>query len=362
MVVKNVMHMNGGDGGTSYANNSGLQKIGILKAWHVLDETLKDMFMTDYHTFSKCFKMVDLGCSSGPNTLLVISRVIDKIEQLCKEKNYSNAPEFKVFLNDLTDNDFNNLFKMLPEFYEKLNLEKTNQRPQTFISGLPGSFYGRLLPTNSLNLVYSSYSLQWLSQIPQGLESNRENIHMAMSSPPEVFEAYKRQHQRDFSTFLISRGEEMVAGGRMVLTFVGRSVEDPSTKDDCAHFTLLANTLLDMIPQGLIKKADLHSFNMPIYTPCKQEVEAAIREEGSFTLDKLECFLVPWDAHVVKNGNTDGELVANFIRAYTEPVIATHFGSSIIDDLYGRYAKKLAEYLSKEEPSFFNMVISLTKK
>ncbi|KAL0339171.1 UNVERIFIED_CONTAM: Benzoate carboxyl methyltransferase [Sesamum angustifolium] len=119
-----------------------------------------------------------------------------------------------------------------------------------------------------------------------------------MASPPEVFEAYMRKYQRDFSIFLSCRGEEIAPGGRMVLTFVGRSVADPSSKDGAAHFTLLADTLLDMINEGLIKEADLHSFNMPIYTPSKQEVEAAILSEGSFTLYKLEDFLVPWDAHV----------------------------------------------------------------
>ncbi|KAI3448994.1 hypothetical protein Pfo_005659 [Paulownia fortunei] len=369
MAVNEVnVHMNTGDGDTSYTNNSAHQKIGILKSSHVLDETLKDMF-TD-HGFPKCFKMADLGCSSGPNTLLVISYIIEQIEGLCKEKNCGHAPEFEVFLNDLPENDFNNLFKMLPDFYQKLKQEKRNQRTQCFVSGLPGSFYGRLLPSKSINLVYSSFSLQWLSQVPQGLESNRENIHMAMASPPEVFQAYAKQYQRDFYTFLSSRGEEMIPGGRMALTFVGRSVEDPSTKDDCAHFTLLANTLLDMIPEGFIKEADLHSFNMPIYTPSKEEVETVIRSEGSFNLDKLEYFLVPWDAHV-QYGNTNdqhidkyrrGELVSNFIRAYTEPVIAAHFGSSIIDELYGRYAKKLAEHLSREEPLFFNIVICLSKK
>ncbi|KAL6565782.1 hypothetical protein OROHE_004837 [Orobanche hederae] len=326
--------------------------------------------MFNNHTFPKhSFKMADLGCSSGPNTLLVVSRVIDKIEELCKENNYSHAPEFEVFLSDLPENDFNNLFKMLPEFYDqKLNhQENTNddQRPKTFIYGLPGSFYGRLVPSKSLHFVCSSYSLQWLSQVPQGLENNRENIHMAMTSPPEVFKAYYMQYQKDFLTFLSSRGAEMVPGGSMVLTFVGRSFEDPSTKDDCEHCKLLANTLLDMISEGLIKEADLHSFNMSIYTPSKQEVEALTRDEGSFSVDMLECFRVPWDAHVKHDYNDQninkykrGELVSKFIRAYTEPVLASHFGSSIIDDLYARYAKKLAAQCNKFVSDSLNQGIS----
>ncbi|KAL0308755.1 UNVERIFIED_CONTAM: Benzoate carboxyl methyltransferase, partial [Sesamum radiatum] len=275
-------------------------KIGILKSWIVLDETLKDMF-TD-NGFPKCFKMADLGCSSGPNSFFVISHIINKVQELSEENKFGQSLVFQVFLNDLPGNDFNNLFKMLPTFYQKLN-----PTAQCFVSGVPGSFYGGLFPSKSLDFVYSSFSLQWLSQVPEGLESNRKNIHMAMASPPEVFEAYLRQYQRDFSIFLSSRGEEMAPGGRMVLTFVGRSVADPSSKDGAAHFTLLADTLLDMI-------------------------------------------------------NEEGGTGVRLIRAYTEPILATHFGTSIMDDLYTRYAKKLAEYLSVEIPTYFIHVVSLSKK
>ncbi|XP_012831437.1 PREDICTED: benzoate carboxyl methyltransferase-like [Erythranthe guttata] len=150
-------HMNTGDGETSYTNNSAPQKIGISKSLHVLDEAIKDM-ITDIG-FPKCFKIADLGCSSGPNALSVISRIIEKIEHLSKENNN----EYEVFLSDLHGNDFNNLFKMLPDFYEKLNINNPSTR--CFVSGLPGSFYGRLFPRNSLDFVHSSYSLHWLSQV-----------------------------------------------------------------------------------------------------------------------------------------------------------------------------------------------------
>ncbi|KAL0346488.1 UNVERIFIED_CONTAM: Benzoate carboxyl methyltransferase [Sesamum calycinum] len=318
--------------------------------------------------FPECFKMADLGCSSGPNCLFLISLIIHKIQELSGHNNNyrSHSPEFEVFLNDLHGNDFNNLFKMLPTFRQKLN-----PTAQCFVSGLPGSFYGRLLPSKSLHFVHSSYSLHWLSQVPEGVESNRNNIHMGTASPPAVFEAYLRQFQRDFSTFLSSRGEEMVPGGRMVLTFIGRSVADPYTKDDCIHIKILGDTLLDMIVEGAIKEVDLHSFNMPFYTPSKQEVEAIIRSEGSFNLERLDHFLLPWNSHDVEHSNSDNhrpdkykvvEMVTNSVRAYTEPLLSIHFGSFIMDVLFTRFGKKLAEHLSMEEPSFFNIVISLSKR
>lgn len=111
----------------------------------------------------------------------------------------------------------------------------------------------------------------------------------------------------------------------------------------------------------------MHAFNLPIYTPSKQEVEEIVRGEGSFNLDKFEDFLVPWDVHVDR-GSADvddykrrGELVSSFIRAFTEPVLAAHFGKSVMDEVYERYGKKMGKLLSKEVPSFFDMVICLSK-
>ncbi|CAH9071883.1 unnamed protein product [Cuscuta europaea] len=47
---------------------------------------------------------------------------------------------------------------------EGLKKEMGDEFGPCFISGVPGTFYGRLFPTNALNFVHSSYSLMWLSQ------------------------------------------------------------------------------------------------------------------------------------------------------------------------------------------------------
>ncbi|XP_059654289.1 probable methyltransferase TCM_000331 [Cornus florida] len=101
--------------------------------------------------FPKCFKIAGLGCSSGPNTLLAISQIIDTIHGLCQQNN-CKAPEFQVYLNDLPDNDFNTIFKSLPIFYEKLKKEKREElMSHCFVSGSPGSFYARVFPNRSIH-------------------------------------------------------------------------------------------------------------------------------------------------------------------------------------------------------------------
>jgi hypothetical protein len=66
-----------------------------------------------------------------------------------------------VLLNDLPTNDFNTIFSRIPEFAGKVKVDN----PLVFMSGVPGSFYGRLFPTNSVHFVCSFSSLHWLSQV-----------------------------------------------------------------------------------------------------------------------------------------------------------------------------------------------------
>jgi jasmonate O-methyltransferase len=126
------------------------------------DEAIKNLFCK---AVPKRLAIADLGCSSGPNTLFVIYEVIKLVEKLCKEENHE-SPEYQVFLNDLPGNDFNNIFKSLDKFKEKLNDEFEGESgPACFFNGVPSSFYGRIFPTKSLHFIHSSYSLQWLSQV-----------------------------------------------------------------------------------------------------------------------------------------------------------------------------------------------------
>ena len=61
-----------------------------------------------------------------------------------------------------------------------------------------------------------------------------------------MFEIYRMQFEKDFRSFLESRSAEIICGGRMVLSFQGRSNVDPSSNDCCRHWELLAKSLVDM--------------------------------------------------------------------------------------------------------------------
>jgi hypothetical protein len=117
------------------------------------------------------FTMADLGCSSGTNALGMVQDIIRSIAEVCRTASSSQLPpEFSVLLNDLPTNDFNTIFSGFPEFARKVKADN----PLVFLSGVPGSFYGRLFHARSVHLVCCFSSLHWLSQVP----SQRQHFYI----------------------------------------------------------------------------------------------------------------------------------------------------------------------------------------
>ncbi|XP_061339594.1 probable jasmonic acid carboxyl methyltransferase 2 [Gastrolobium bilobum] len=370
MELEKVLHMNKGAGETSYAMNSGVQNkiISVGK-----EATTKAIVKTLCSSWPVSMGIADLGCSSGPNVLTVVSEILDAVYATSRMLDRP-APELIVYLNDLFMNDFNNIFRSLPSFYRKQRQEKGTGFGSCFISAVPGSFYGRLFPSKSLHFVHSSSSLHWLSQVPTGLEDdkwgrvlNKGKIYISKSSPQCVVDAYSRQFQNDFSLFLDSRSQEMVAGGRMMLSLMGRESMDPTAPNSCYQWELLANALMSMVSEGLVEEEKVDSFDAPYYAPCLEELKLEVQKEGSFAVDGHEGYEVDWDgAMELQSGSVGmlsrGERVARTIRAVVESMLESHFGNHIMDELFRRYAKLVEDHLSKTRTKYINLVISLVKR
>ncbi|KAK7258381.1 hypothetical protein RIF29_23955 [Crotalaria pallida] len=307
-----------------------------------------------------------INMNAGPNALMVVKDIINIVESTCFDLNL-RSPIFEFYMNDLPSNDFNTLFKSLDQFYETLKEEKGPGFSPCYINATPGTFYKRLFPNNSIHLFHSYYSVHWLSQPPKELTSgaeplNKENIFVTSTIPPATKEAYLKQFQQDFKLFLRTRSEELVSGGAMFLTFVGR--EDIS--EIRTVMGLIGMALNDMVLENVIEEVLLESFNMPIYHPTAEEAKAIIEEEGSFTIQRLEAITVGWDANINEafvDENMRCEFIAKNFRAITETLLKARFGEGIMDELFFRLKNKLVHMLMKggklESP---NLVISLIKK
>ncbi|KAI3513240.1 hypothetical protein L1887_20568 [Cichorium endivia] len=360
-----ILHMNKGEGETSYAKNSLLQKKIMLDASSMVEAAIVNIL---WEVQPESMGLADLGCSSGPNSLTLVSQIIHTVNATCHQMGRP-VPELRVSLNDLPGNDFNRLFQLLPEVYKKVKNDYGIEG--CYFWGLPGSFYGRLFPAQSLHFVHSSSSLHWLSQVPMSLEPNvgthlnKEKLYISKSSSASVIEAYKQQFHEDFSLFLRSRANEMISKGRMVLSFMGRMSPDPCADEACYQWELLARALMSLAFDGLVEKEMIDSFNAPYYAPSPEEVELEVEKEGSFVVDGVEAFEIEWDggdSSALKESS--GDRVAKTIRAVVEPMFESHFclGAEMMDELFQRYAKMVDDCFSERILKYTNLVISFMKK
>ncbi|VFQ73148.1 unnamed protein product [Cuscuta campestris] len=333
----------------------------------MLQDTIKNM-CGGGGRIPKCFRMADLGCSSGPNALLPTINMMDAVREACPPD--ADLPEFQAFLNDLPDNDFNAIFRSIP------NSLGPGKNHKCSVAAVAGSFYDKLFPSNSLHFVHSSYSLHWLSQVPEGIDEkmNKRDIYIGESSPTEVVEAYVKQYEKDLTAFLRYRADELKPGGRMVLVLLGRGT--PLHTGTPYLVDPLTEALLQFVSEGLIEEEKLVSLNVPSYSPHKDEMKEIIEKEGSFTLDRLEVTEMNWDnitgvAVAEEDGGSNGSPAAKFltktIRAVMEPMVAAHFGESVVDPLFLRYEQLVARRLAagddeKKDLKFWNLSLSLTKK
>ncbi|CAK7326826.1 unnamed protein product [Dovyalis caffra] len=338
--------VNGGLGTDSYYNHSFFQKIAANVAKDMIDEAItKKLDVKSLLSSSSTIRLADLGCAVGPNTFDAMQNIIDIIKQKYQSQfPTSPIPEFQVFFNDQPTNDFNTLFKSLPP------------KREYFAAGVPGSFYGRLFPDSSLHVVYSSYSLHWLSKVPKGLEDknspawNKGKIHYA-SAPEEVLRAYATQWANDLNDFLNARAQEIMPGG--IIVVITHSIPDGMEYAELANgmmYNCMASILLDIAKRGLISEEQVDAFNLPTYAPPPAEFVSVAENNECFNIVTMgESNPSPWltdDVHVDMN-----EFVSH-IRAAMEGMFFKHFAREIVNEMFEQLEVKLSEISVEMESAY----------
>jgi hypothetical protein len=219
-----------------------LQRGVVVVAKELLNKAIVEKLDKDIKLSSNTFHIADLGCSVGPNTFYSVENILEAVQSKYRiQGKNSQIPEFQVFFNDHTRNDFNMLFKSLP------------QNRGYFAVGVPGSFHGRVFPSASIHIAHSSYAIQWLSRVPEAVVDrnsyawNKGRIHYS-NSTDEVIRAHETQYTKDMECFLHSRAQEIVHGGLMILMIPGRP-------DGTPHSHSLANITLQFLGLCLMDMA-----------------------------------------------------------------------------------------------------------
>ncbi|KAF7039905.1 hypothetical protein CFC21_049848 [Triticum aestivum] len=314
-----TVHMNQGQGETSYARNSFVQNGEQKRMKPLIEAAILDLCPSTSTLLPTKMVIANLGCSSGPNAIALVSIAVEAIHNHYHQF-LQPPPEVSVLLNDLPDNDFNMVLKSL------VTLRRSNK--SIVMTGvLPGSFYERLFTSGSLHLVCSSNSLHWLSKAPESLTRNQIpaydiDEHTRLERRPMVLQAYAQQFRKDFTCFLELRAKETVPGGRMVFSLVGRD-SDVITPEFSPLWEFIAQILSVMVLEGVIDKAKLDSFYLPVYEPSNKELRDIIQDEGSFSITEMQVNnpFVGLDSALVVPSR-----FASVTRAIFEPIIVHHFG------------------------------------
>ncbi|KAK6931575.1 SAM dependent carboxyl methyltransferase [Dillenia turbinata] len=333
-----------------YAKNSAFQKAGIeLTLEFINEEIASKLEVTKLLSNSKVFKIADLGCSIGPNTFLAVQSIIDAVKLKSKSEGLNpESVEFQVLFNDVVSNDFNTLFKSLPE-------------RQYFAAAVPRTFYGLLFPEGSLHLVHASYTLQFLSEIPKEILDknspawNGGRIHY---SKKEVREAYSAQYAKDMNLFLSARAKEIIPGG-----FLAALIPIPHVGDGPSHVDAFESCFIDMAIEGLLEEDKVDDFNLPVYSPSEDEFKAIIERNGHFTIERTEKTY----REVIPDASKPSvKRFADQTRSGFEGLLKEHFGvgNEVMDELFDRYAEKLIEFgtLSGSHKSFVDFFVLLKRK
>lgn len=328
--------MAGGEGPNSYSQHSTYQRALLEVAKAKINGAISSKL--DINLDLNRFNIADFGCSTGPNTFLAVQSIIDAVEQKYPKETQDENIEFQVLFNDHSNNDFNTLFKTLPS------------TKKYFVSGVPGSFFGRVLPRDSLHVGHCSYSLHWLSQVPKGITDKKssawnKDIHCTGFSK-EVVEAYHNQFMIDMGSFLKARGEELVSGGLLFL--LGSCLPDGVKMSETMKGMLLdfmGKCLHDVAKEGLIDQEELDSFNFPIYPAHVAEFKKVIKENGNFTIEAFEK---------ISHANEEFPLDPNFLATSHK----VSFGG-VLESRFGKEAmEKTMELIEKKCPKILPQLAS----
>ncbi|XP_010528684.1 PREDICTED: probable S-adenosylmethionine-dependent methyltransferase At5g38780 [Tarenaya hassleriana] len=314
--------MSGGDGAHSYARNSSLQRGGLFNALNKSREAILanlDLRNPNFDRNNNIVRIADFGCSVGPNTFDAVKHIIDTVKLRFRQEDDVDDDlqdlEFHVFFNDQSNNDFNTLFKTLPK------------NENCFAAGVPGSFYGRVFPRNSLHIGHTSYTLHWLSRVPG------ENIGK-QNSP-----AHKEQFEKDIENFLEARSEELVPGGLMIV--LGLCISDGVPFAQTGKgivMEIFLGCLIDIAKAGIISEEKAKTFSFPKYFPHFSEVKEAMERNRRFSVEMMEEI-----KHAYEDVDVGHELVVSVYRGLYHGVLVEHFGESSVDVLFDRFAEELTK-------------------
>ena len=290
--------------------------------------------------------VLDLGSSEGRNAVCVMATIVERLRRRTRQP-------LQTIYSDLASNNFNQLFANLEE------ARRTGLFPAgVYASAVGGSFYGPLLPPDSVHLATCFNSIQWLDQLPEVpvpdfvayLRPHPPRAGLVVSR--EATAAFKRQAEQDLIRFLECRARELVLGGKLLLASPG-DTDQARIGDGLAD--VLNDACLDLVAGGELEREEYERLTFPAYFRTVAELLEPLERDdspvrGAFNVDRAAGLEVPTPFYAEFQRSGDATAYARaytgFIRAISEPIVRASLRqprrqAAIVECLYERICARL---------------------
>jgi salicylate 1-O-methyltransferase len=315
----------------SYTASSRLQAAGLLGAIKLFEDAARAVPLPKP---PQPIVVADYGASTGHNSLLPIGAAITALRTRTR-------PEHCVLVahTDVAENDFTVLFQTLeedPDSYLKKDAA-------SFASAVGRSFYTQILPSNSVNLGWTSWAIQWLSRVPAQVP---DHLQVAYSADEDAKAAYAKQAAIDWHEFAAFRGRELCPGGRLVV--LTTAIGDDGEFGHRPLFRGMQAELADLADRGVVTEDEVHRMCIPIFSRRAADFLSPFAPKGRFErleIEHLEVFNAEdrfWTQYQVDHDATAfGAQWAAFARASVFPTMAAALDCGRGDPRAGEFVNRL---------------------
>ncbi|MDZ7882593.1 MAG: SAM-dependent methyltransferase [Mycobacterium sp.] len=292
-------------GSGDYSASARLQAAGLTQAIALFEEAARAIPIPPAPL---PIVIADYGAANGHNSLLPINAAISALRKRTR-------PDQSVLVThtDVPENDFSALFNTLSEDPDSY----LRHDQAAFSSAVGRSFYSQILPSNTVSLGWSSWSVLWLSRLPAPVT---DHVHASFSADEETRAAHERLAARDWHEFVAFRGRELCPGGRAVVMTM--AVAENGEFGYRPLFAALMAELAELVQREVISADELTGMCIPISGRRAVDFTTPFAPSGrleQLTIEHLEVFDAEdrfWRQYQKdRDATTFGAQWASFLRA-----------------------------------------------
>jgi hypothetical protein len=280
--------------------------------------------------------IADYGCAQGRVTNLLIRHAVERIRS-----GHPDAP-ISVCHNDLLTNDWATFVGHLRADDSYLSIPGGPITP--LISAI--SFYEPVTPRYVVDFGLSFAAAQWLAS-PGPTNAGTALYFDQLEGPAR--EEMASQADRDWTTFLERRAEELAPGGLLIVNLM--AIPDGGHAAGKEAWEMARSICVDLADEGQIDRKALEAYVIPIYERAAEEVRRPFLGELGERLElrdeRIEAVENPVATAFRRDGDAAkfGRDFTGFFRAFSEPSLRVGLRASDagIEELYRRLERRLEE-------------------